>query len=130
MFRVPYAVDILTRLDTFTVGLAGWNAHAQRGQAGAGEGRDTMRVRQRQNQRERAGPERVRQRFRHVGPDHKPLRGGRRGDMGDQGIEARPAFGREDGRDGPPRSRIGAQAIDRLGWKGDESVFTQQLDRP
>ncbi len=45
--------------------------------------------------------------------------------MGDQGIEARPALGLEDGGDGDGVSSVGGEAIDGLGRKDDEAAVGQ-----
>lgn len=54
-------------------------------------------------------------------------RGGQVGDMGDQRVEARPAFGLENGGDRPRVFRVGGQPIDGLGGQDDEAAKAQRL---
>jgi len=49
--------------------------------------------------------------------------------MGDQGIEARPALGLEDGRDRAWVGGVGGEAVDGLGRQNDEPAAAQDLGR-
>ena len=49
------------------------------------------------------------------------------GEMDDQGIEARPALGSEDSGDRPVVGGIRAEAVDRLGRKGDQPAGPKEI---
>ncbi len=58
--------------------------------------------------------------------DGQRRRLGQARNMHDQRVEARPALRREDFGDGAIIRRIAAEAVNRLGWKGDEAAGAQQ----
>jgi hypothetical protein len=51
----------------------------------------------------------------------------RGGDVDDDGVVGGPPFGGEHARDRSAAGRVGAQAVDGLGRKGDELSLPQQL---
>ncbi len=104
----------------------GGDADRHRIEPGAGQQRQPAIGAARQDQAQRTRPE-MRGDVAGAGvEDGKWLGFGEARNMHDQRVEARPSFGGEDCGDGPLVSRIGAEPIDRLGWKRDEPSLAQQ----
>ena len=98
-------------------------------QPGAGEAGNLRAGLQRRHDGQRAGPEGGGQRprlFRQVS-DRLSLR--RIGDMEDEGVETRPVLRGIDRRNRLIRSPVAAEAIDRLGRKGDDMTFADRRRR-
>jgi hypothetical protein len=82
---------------------------------------------QRQHQRQRPRPERRRHRPRPVVEDGQRLGLGQPRQVHDQRVEAWPPLGLKDRGHRPVVGGIAAQAIDRLGRKGDQQPLAQQF---
>ena len=80
----------------------------------------------RQHQRQRAGPEAGGQRAGLGREDGEALGGGEVGDVHDERVERRPPLGGEDAGHGAVAPRVGAEAVDGLGRKGDELARAQE----
>jgi len=95
------------------------------GQPGPGKLVDSAALGERHNEGQRSRPERGAELVR-SGIEH-PLfpRFGKRDDMGDQRVEARPLLGLIDRGDAPPVARIAAEAVDGFGREGDEPAGSQ-----
>ncbi len=98
-------------------------------EAGGGEIGDRAAVRLGQHQRQRTRPERRRERQRRsVKPGDLP-RGGEVPDMGDQGIEGRPALGLVEPGNGGGIGGIGAEPVNGLGRERDEPAIPERTCR-
>ena len=86
-------------------------------------------VRFRQHQRQRARPERLGKRGRSGVKARDFAGGGDIADMGDQGIEGRPALGLVKVGDRGRIGGIGAEAIDGLGRERDQPALSQDTRR-
>ncbi len=99
----------------------GRDAHRRRFQSGGHAQRHGRAARH--NQRQRAGPEGARQFMRNGRRSaHHARQVVRRGQVHYERVFRRAAFGFEDARHGCGIQGIGAQAIDRLGGKGDQAA--------
>jgi hypothetical protein len=85
-----------------------------------GQVADPFPVPDRRDQRQGAGPEGLGQAPRGGVQNGDRFGLGGVGDVGDQGVEARPALGLEDGGDGAGVPGVGGQAVDRLGRHDDQ----------
>ena len=102
--------------------------HPQRhaGEAGGGALGETGVGAARQHQRQRAGPEAGGQRAGLGREDGEALGGGEVGDVDDERVERGPPLGGEDAGHGAVAQRVGAEAVDGLGRKGDELARAQE----
>ncbi len=82
-----------------------------------------------QDERQRPRPEHFRKAFRIGIEDRQRPRGRNIGNMRDQGIERRPAFGLVKTRDRLSVGRIGAKAVNSLGREGDEAAGLEAMHR-
>ena len=80
----------------------------------------------RHDKRQRPRPERLGQPAGHIRHDGDLRNGCGIGEVRDQGIEVRAALRLENSRDGNAIGRVGAESIDRLGWKCDEPSVAQR----
>ena len=82
-----------------------------------------------ENERERSRPERGGEPRRVGIKTAERLRRLQIRDMGDERVEGRAAFGLVDPRDGAPVGRVGAEAVDGLGRKGDQAAGGEHARR-
>ena len=104
--------------------------HGHAVQAGAGQVADPVAVADGSHDRQGPRPEGLGQGPR-PGVEHRNglgLHGV--SDMGDQGIEARPPLGLEDGSDSDGVAGVCTEAIDRLGGQDDKPAFGERADGP
>ena len=105
------------------------HAHRDAVEAGGGEVGDRAAGRLGQHQRQRPRPERFGELFG-VGIEARQRPRRRQiGHVRDQRIERRPALGLIEPRDGPAVGGVGAEAVNRLGRKGDQPAGLEAAHR-